>query len=107
MLCPYRRVPPMENKSKVNMDAAAIVCREVAVDNAPILYAVRSEPEDVADSGWQFLCGRGNEDPAFAQVWALHEVLDRDQSLRPFFGLPFGTILERSSANARWKILNP
>ena len=60
------------------LQAAAIVCREVAVDHAYILYAERSEPVEEADSGWQFLCGRTTEDPEAAQVWALREVLAHD-----------------------------
>jgi hypothetical protein len=89
---------------QANLDSAAIVCREVAVDHAPILYAARSEPEDVADSGWQFLCGRGSEDMASAQVWAVHEVLAYDQTLTPFVDRPAGTVLERLSPEAEWKV---
>ena len=32
----------------------AIVCSEVVNDRMPVLYAKRSEPEDEADSGWDY-----------------------------------------------------
>ena len=86
------------------LQAAAIVCREVAVDHAYILYAERSEPVEEADSGWQFLCGRTTEDPEAAQVWALREVLAHDPSLGGLVGLPPGTVLTRSSRDADWTI---
>ncbi len=91
-------------RQQTNLDSAAIVCHEVAVDHAPILYAARSKPEDIADSGWQFLCGRSHQDMSSAQVWAVHEVLAYDQTLKPFVDLPSGTVLERLSPAAEWKI---
>ncbi|MCE0524006.1 MAG: DUF2185 domain-containing protein [Methylacidiphilales bacterium] len=86
------------------MKSAAIVCREVALDGAPILHAERSEPQDEADSGWQFLCGGSNEDWSAAQVWAVDEVLKREPSLSQFIDLPVGTVLSRESATDEWKI---
>jgi hypothetical protein len=73
--------------------SAAIVCHEVAVEHAPILYAERSEPEDAAAIGWQILCGIGSEDWESAQVCALQEVLVYDPSLKPFIDSPAGTVL--------------
>ena len=84
-------------------NAAAIVCSEVA-NGAPILYARRSKALEEADSGWQFLCGAGDEDVSLAQVWAIHEVVERDASISEFLGLPAGTVLTRSSPNDDWKV---
>jgi hypothetical protein len=85
------------------LQSAAIVCSEVA-NGAPILHAERSEPEDQADSGWQFLCGASSENWQIAKVWAVHEVLEREPSLTHFIELPFGTVLSRSSQNTEWKV---
>jgi hypothetical protein len=85
------------------MRAAAIVCREVA-EGAPILYAVKSNPVEPADSGWQFLCGASEEDPGVSQVWALHEVLDYEPTLERFVDKPAGTVLHRSSSNDKWNV---
>lgn len=82
---------------------AAVVCREIAVDRVPILLAQRSDPEDDCDSGWQFLCGGAQEDWQTAQVWALGEVLSYDPSLSGLLTMPVGTVLRRSSPNARWQ----
>jgi hypothetical protein len=83
--------------------SAAIVCAEVAT-GAPILHAERSVPEDAADSGWQFLCGAPSEDWQTTKVWAFHEGLERDPTLKEFITLPYGTILCRHSANAKWEV---
>ena len=91
-------------KTNPLMQTAAIVCREVAVDRAPILYAERTAPEDPADSGWQFLCGASEEDWQSAQVWAVHEVLTYEPSLQPFIEQPYGTIVKRPSKDASWVV---
>jgi hypothetical protein len=92
----------MEDKSMYQ--SAAIVCSEVANNQKPILYAERSEPEDEADSGWQFLCGISTEDWSNAKVWAIHEVLEREPSLEPFVQLPTGTVLSRKSPTDEWQL---
>lgn len=47
---------------------AAMVCVHVA-RGAPILRAIRDEPLEEADSGWQFLCNSGEDErEAEAQV---------------------------------------
>jgi len=86
------------------MQTAAIVCRDVAVEHAPILYAERTEPEDAADSGWQFLCGAEQEDWHSAQVWAVHEVLSREPSLGPFIELSYGTVVTRATEDSPWTV---
>jgi hypothetical protein len=83
---------------------AAIVCAEIATEQAPIMRAVRSEPIEPADSGWQFLCGATTEDDSTAQVWALYEVLECEPSLEPFLELPAGTILSRRNAGEKWSV---
>jgi hypothetical protein len=86
------------------LKSAAIVCREIAIEKVSILFAKRSTPENDSDSGWQFLCGIAEEDWQTAQVWALGEVLSYDTSLSGLLTLPVGTVLRRSSPNAKWQI---
>jgi hypothetical protein len=76
---------------------------DVASQDAPILYAERSESLHPAYSGWQFTCGRN--DPAHfesAQMWMLAEVLDKEPSLKSCIEMPVGTKLERASDGAPW-----
>jgi hypothetical protein len=87
--------------------SAPIVCSEIANDRAPILYAERSQPEDEADSGWQFLCGSPSENWQTAQVWAVHEVLELEPTLKPFVDFPVGTVLQRASPESAWQIKGP
>jgi hypothetical protein len=88
------------------MLTAALLCREVALDHAPILYAVRNPPIHPADSGWQYLCGGVHEDACSTQLWSLGEVLNYDSSLGPFVDLPTGTILERSNGSETWIVVS-
>jgi hypothetical protein len=86
------------------LQRGAIVCSDVATHASPILYAERSEPEDEADSGWQFSCGRSSDDWRAAEVWAIHEVLEHDKSLLPLVELPVGTVLSRDSSGDEWHV---
>lgn len=104
--CPMSRnqVPMTRISDWSGLRTAAIVCGEIAIDRVPILYAERSAPDEDVDSGWQFLCGAGNEDPKKAQVWALGDVVDYDHSLAPYIEMPVGTVLSRSSPTEPWSI---
>jgi len=82
---------------------AAIVCDHVALFDEPILRAVRDEPLEEVDSGWQFLCG-GDSHSTNAKIWAVHEVLSREPTLAPFIDLPPGTSLWRESAQDEWNV---
>jgi hypothetical protein len=94
----------VDDAEDLPLRAAAIVCEHVAKERAPILSAEKSEPQDDADSGWQFLCGVKEENWQNAQVWALHEVLSTDSSLQSFMGAPWGTVLRRTRVGAPWQI---
>jgi hypothetical protein len=72
----------------------------------PILYAERSEPEDKADSGWQFLCGSASEDWRGAEIWTIHEVIEREPPLARFIEPPVGTVLSRESLADDWRVSN-
>ena len=82
---------------------AAIVCEHVAGAGAPIKIAVRDEPEDEVDSGWQFLCGMvREEDMHRAKVWAVDEVLEVEPTLADHIDDPAGTTLMRTGPHAPW-----
>jgi hypothetical protein len=83
---------------------AAIVCVHIA-QGAPILRAIRDEPLDEADSGWQFVCDSGEEErEAEAQVWALKNVVKDDDALASFVERPVGTVLRRLSQRDPWML---
>ncbi len=92
------------NQSRiVNITGAAIVCSHVAEDGYPILLAIRDEPLDRDDSGWQFLCNSGEtEDEGLAQVWALGEVLEAEATLKNIISQPPGSRFERNDTNSPW-----
>ena len=84
------------------LQCAAFVCAHVA-DGAPILYAHRDRSQFPEDSGWQFLCGGMDHDEASkAQIWAIHEVLELDNSLRRYISEPPEIELKRTSENHGW-----
>lgn len=83
----------------------AIICSHVAKENLPILRAVRDEPMDPTFSGWQFTCGLNeHENTDTGLIWLVEEVLNLDQSLRPFIEMPVGTALTRGDAESSWTV---
>ena len=85
---------------------SAILCEHIVKGGRPILRAIRDEPLEDADSGWQFLCNTEkfeNEDNA--QIWAISEVLEMEPSLSNLLGSPPGTELIRNNHNEMWKII--
>jgi hypothetical protein len=83
---------------------AAIVCSHIAKDGLPILRAIRSEPLETADSGWQFLCNRGEtEREEEAKVWLICKVLALEPSLSPFIDSPIDTTLVRRDTKSNWQ----
>jgi hypothetical protein len=86
---------------------AVILCAHVASRSLPILYARRDEPDEPADSGWQFLCYSGvDEDPDKAKVWLVDELLELDPSLAPYMDSPPGTRLFRRNPSEPWEFLD-
>jgi hypothetical protein len=86
-------------------DLAAIVCSHVAREGLPILGAVRAEPQDPADSGWQFMCYSGKDESIEeAQVWSLSQVIQHEQTLRPFIASKTGTRITRLTKSSEWII---
>lgn len=86
---------------------AAILCEHVANKGFPILRAIKDEPLEDTDSGWQFICNSGEpEDEDKAQVWAISEVLEIEPSLTEYLDESPGTVLERENIESHWKKLN-
>jgi hypothetical protein len=84
----------------------AIVCEHIHSNSLPILLAVKSEPTQPEDSGWQFQCNNANqEDYKKAKVWSVREVLMYDPTLAGFLGHAAGTKLVRQDTKSEWKIL--
>lgn len=84
---------------------AAIVCSHVAKEAYPILRAIRTEPLEPEDSGWQFLCNSGRaEVEAEAQVWLVEEVLGIEGSLSTLINCEVGTEISRESKGSAWVI---
>jgi hypothetical protein len=80
------------------------VCRHVAREGLPILYAERTAPVSPEDSGWQFVCNSGRvEDGSQAQVWSLTDVLRREPGLQTFVASPVGTRVYRRDASTPWE----
>lgn len=88
-----------------DLKTVGIVCSHVAAGTHPILQAVRTEPTEVGDSGWQFLCNSGQpEDEDFARVWTIEEVLSSDPSLQEWINAPIETTLWRQNKDSSWMI---
>lgn len=84
---------------------AAVVCREIANGTRRIEYCERADPEDPADSGWQFTCGMDHgDDLGGAQIWSIGEVVEKEPSLKHLITKPVGTIIFRDDVHQRWQL---
>jgi hypothetical protein len=93
-----------KDKNNQKDDRAVILCEHVAKQGFPILLAIRDEPLEDADSGWQFVCNSSKpEDEDKAQVWTVSEVLEIEPSLADYLDQIPGTILERDNKKSQWK----
>jgi hypothetical protein len=96
----------MRKEEKVDSSGAAIVCRHVAKERLPILKAIKYEPVQPEDSGWQFLCNTGKtENTEDAQVWSIDNVKKLEPSLKDLLEKPIGTTLVRESPKDGWRII--
>lgn len=74
-------------------DTAAIVCRHVLEEGAPVTYV--SHDED--DGMWQFLCG-GLHETADARLVSLYSVWRRDESVGGLCEMPLRFVARRGCA---------
>ena len=100
---PETKTEPQLSVDPSIANAGAIVCAHVA-DGEPILRAIRDNPMDPDDSGWQFLCDSGaDEHIEDAQIWSVTQVVEREPSLLAFINSPVGTPITRTDVNSQWK----
>jgi hypothetical protein len=88
----------------MNPRQAVIVCHEVATKRAPILLAVRSEPEDSPDSGWQFLRGEDEEDREVQKFGLFMGFSSLVRTWKHISTCPVETTLKRNSVDADWQV---
>jgi hypothetical protein len=81
----------------VDDSGAVIVCTHVAEGGFPILRAIRDEPVEPEDSGWQFTCNLDHT-RAGAKVWSIADVLRFDESVAPLLNAPCGSAFIREGA---------
>lgn len=86
---------------KVSRESAVILCSHI-VCGAPILLAMRTEPEDEDDSGWQFICNCHEENWEEAKVCSVSEALELEPSLKNFIDLPYDLTMVRESESSEW-----
>ena len=83
---------------------AVIVCFHIARENAPVRHAIRTQPLQDADSGWQFLCKAMHGNIENAQVWAVKEMLDYDSDVRNIIDQPVGSSFVKNQHNIFEKV---
>lgn len=78
------------------------MCAHVA-NGAPVLLAMRTEPESEYDSGWQPLCNCHEGSWKDAKVCSVPEALDLEPSLEGFIDLPPNVTIIRDDVFSTWK----
>ncbi len=87
---------------KTDTSGAALVCIHIAAKESPVLYACRDAPVEPEDSGWQFLCGKGDSDDEL-QVWSLDEVVEHEPSLEKWIELDELLEIVRRDTRSAWE----
>ena len=86
------------------LNAAAILCTHVAAGERPIGLAIRTEPIEAKDSGWQFLCNcEVDEDADEAKIWLINEVLAMEPTLAEYINRPPRIELVRTDPLSPWE----
>ncbi len=84
---------------------AAIVCEHISKQRCLILSAFRRAPSFPEDSGWQFFCGKVEEEnPDNAKMWALKEVLEYEPSLCDYMSIPLDSLVWRPDPDSDWRV---
>lgn len=84
-----------------------VVCGHILRRVHPIRRAVRDEPQDPADSGWQALCGvvDHSADPTpDGGLVSMEDLLRMSPELREWIDAEPPITLERESRSAPWRI---
>jgi hypothetical protein len=76
---------------------AVIVCQHVAELNADVYYAIKKDPVDPADSGWQFQCRDAQHSEVDAQIWSVSEMLKHDPKISQIIDLPSDSLFVKST----------
>jgi hypothetical protein len=95
----------MTDEFPFNSQLGAIVCNHVHEGQWPILQAVKSEPLEPLDSGWQFHCNLvDHTQESGGKLWLLKEVMELEPTLAEYMELPAGTVLDRASPESAWEV---
>jgi hypothetical protein len=83
----------------------AIVCEHIASRETKIRCGFRTQAIESVDSGWQFFCGKyEDEDPDKAQIWLLQEVVDLEPTLASLVTSSPNVQIWRESDDSPWQM---
>jgi hypothetical protein len=77
-----------------------LISNKVAVDNEPVGFFYREQPEEELDSGWRFLSG--NEDDEYLDndenydVYDLEYIIEKDKNVKQYLHSAAGSAFERN-----------
>ncbi len=91
-------------EEKIGRELAVVLCSHIAEGKSPILLAVRDEPEEEYDSGWQFLCNSTDEeDWENAKVCSVEDVLKIEPTLEEYIDTPANLAIVRKDESSPWE----
>ena len=90
-----------ESDFAANAPLVIVTGQLIGEHRLPVTFAVRREPNNQYDSGWNFLSGYELatylDDPNYLHICPLQVFLDEDPSLQQIIDAPIGTSWERVS----------
>jgi len=93
------KLNPDDIKQLIGPMGSCLASDKITVDELPIGYMYREEPEEENDSGWRFLSGTETQeyidDPNNSMVFEINTVANYDASIIPYLKSPIGSEFER------------
>lgn len=83
-----------------------IICCHIST-GAPVLRAVRDEPQDENDSGWALACGQDDHITKDYLIVDLDRHASKDETLVEILELPVNTLAVRAGKDQPWIIEDP
>jgi hypothetical protein len=86
--------------------SAVILCSHVFEGTHPILRAVRDEPTDERDSGWQVLCNVHEHHDDDGKLCSVSNLIKLEPTLEDFVNVTHEVTLVRHDEHSDWAMAN-
>lgn len=98
-----------EIKPIVGSMGGCVATDRITVEDYPVRFMYREEPDNEYDSGWRFLSGFEDDaymaDPAFHEIYDVNTIANYDPSIIPFLEAQPGNAYEKAEQSERFVLV--